>query len=228
MLTVFFSALLARPARRLALFATLLVGGASACDRAAPADTRAADSAAQAAAQAEHVRDVAAAGGVVDSIMPMAEQLRRFREGLPVVDSLQRASPSLDALVARLAKALASRDTADLNAMVLDRAEFAYIYFPTSTLSRPPYEAPPQLVWGQILSSSNAGLGKLMERFGGAAVEVHDLQCPAPTDTAGVRSYERCTVRFTAPGRRALAGNLFGTVVSQGARYKFLGFANRI
>lgn len=198
----------------------------SACER--RADAAATDSASQAAAQSAHVREVVAAGGVVDSILPIAEHLARFRAGMTPVDTLRHASASVDALVARLTKALAARDTADLNAMVIDRAEFAYLFYPASPMSKPPYEAPPELLWGQILTSSDEGARQLMSRLGGAAVQVHDLQCPSVPDTGALRLYERCTVRFTAPGRAPLQGNLFGSIVAQGSRFKFLGLANRI
>ena len=119
--------------------------------------------------QAAHIRDVVAAGGVVDSILPIDEQLRRFRADLrEQPDTLRHASASIDALVRRWGNAVATRDTADLNAMTLDRAEFAWLYYPGSKLSKPPYEAPPQLLWGQIMSNSNSGAQQLLARFGGA------------------------------------------------------------
>lgn len=200
----------------------------AACERHDPSPGAVGESAAQSTQQAAHVRDVAAAGGVVDSILPIAEHLKRFREGMTPVDTLRHASASIDALVARLTKALSTRDTADLNAMVLDRAEFAFLFYPASPMSKPPYEAPPELLWGQILTASDDGAKQLMSRLGGAAVRAHDLQCPTMPDTTALRIYERCTVRFTAAGRAPLQGNLFGSIVAQGQRFKFLGLANRI
>jgi hypothetical protein len=203
----------------------------SACERrdaGTPVTDASAQAAAQQAAQAAHVQEVVAAGGVVDSILPIAEHVQRFRAGMTPVDTLRHASASIAALVTRLTTALATRDTADLNAMVLDRAEFAYLVYPASPMSKPPYEAPPELLWGQIIASSDEGAKQLLSRLGGAAVTAHDLHCPTIPDTAAVRLYERCTVRFSAPGRAPLKGNLFGSIVAQGHRYKFLGLANRI
>ncbi|HCT56035.1 MAG TPA: hypothetical protein DGD08_02355 [Gemmatimonas aurantiaca] len=197
---------------------------ATACTSAeqSPADQAAKD-------QAAHVQDVVAAGGVVDSILPIAEHLRRFRAELPVVDSLQQASPSLEALVARLARAVSTNDTTDLNAMVLNRQEFAYLYYPDSPMSKPPYEAPPELLWGQILASSDKGARQLVNRLGGSTITVSKLRCPAAADTVGHNLvHARCEVQFSAPGKPMLEGNLFGSVIERDGRFKFMGFANRI
>ena len=179
--------------------------------------------------QAAHIRDVVAAGGVVDSILPVEEHLRRFRVDLPSVDTLQHASPSMDALVARLAHAVSTHDTTDLNAMVLNRQEFAWLYYPESPMSRPPYEAPPELLWGQILASSDKGARQLVNRLGGSTITVSRLRCPTAPDTAGANLlHTRCEVRFAAPGKPTLEGNLFGSVIERDGRFKFMGFANRI
>jgi len=179
--------------------------------------------------QAEHVKDVVAAGGVVDSVLPVAEALRRFREGLPKQDTLLHASDTRAALVERLAGAITRRDTADLNAMALNRAEFAWLFYEESPLSRPPYEAPPGLLWGQILTTSDEGIRQLMTRLGGKSIEVSDLACPnAPEQEGRNTLYKRCTVRFTARGEKPLEGNLFGSIIERDGRFKFVGLGNRI
>lgn len=179
--------------------------------------------------QAEHVKDVVAAGGVVDSVLPVAEALRRFREGLPEQDTLLHASDTRAALVARLAGAITRRDTADLNAMVLNRAEFAWLFYEESPLSRPPYEAPPGLLWSQIITTSDEGIRQLMTRLGGKSIEVSDLACPNAAEQEGRNTlYKRCTVRFTARGEKPLEGNLFGSIIERDGRFKFVGLGNRI
>lgn len=179
--------------------------------------------------QAAHVREVVAAGGVVDSILPMDEQLRRFRADLGApVDSLRNAQPSIDSLVRRWANAVAARDTSTLNALLLDRAEFAWLYFPGSKLSKPPYESPPQLLWGQILANSEGGAQQLLRRFGGSRLNIVSITCPAPTDTtANSIVHSGCEVRA-----RTSAGDvrerLFGSIVEHKGRFKFLGYANSL
>jgi hypothetical protein len=176
--------------------------------------------------QAQHVAEVVAAGGVVDSILPIAEQLRRFRDALPPTDTLLHASPSRDALVERWARAIGGNDTTDLNAMIMDRAEFAWLYYPDSPMSQPPYEAPPALLWGQLLASSNKGATQLVNRFGGSAVTATRLRCVTPPDTQGVNVLRsKCEVRLSAPGKPSVEGVLFGTILERAGRFKFVGLS---
>lgn len=193
-----------------------------------PAPRASGDRASADSAQQAHIREVVAAGGVVDSVLPIAEHLARFRAGLRTVDTLSSASSSLEALVNRLTAALSTRDTAALNGMVLDRSEFAWLYYPGSAMSAPPYEAPPELLWGQINASSNAGIRKLLSIYGGSRVKVASLDCPPATADGDNRLHERCNVRFEATGRRSMTGNLFGTIIERDGRFKFLSYANRI
>lgn len=194
---------------------------ATACREAAP--RTAADS------QAAHIAEVVAAGGTVDSILPLDEHLRRFREGIPPVDTLRRASPSRDALIHRFLEALAQRDTAALNALVIDQAEFAYLYYPGSALSLPPYEAPPQLLWGQILASSNEGVAKALARVDGAAIALDDIRCPTSPVTEGEnRLHQNCEIRLRIGRRPAEVGRWFGTIVERDGRFKLLGLANAL
>ena len=179
--------------------------------------------------QAKHVAEVVAAGGVVDSILPIDEQLRRFRGTLPPTDTLRYASPSREALVSRWAAAIAKNDTTDLNAMVMDRNEFAWLYYPDSPMSKPPYEAPPQLLWGQLLASSNKGATQLVSRFGGSRVAASQLRCPTPPDTQGTNVLtSKCEVRLAAPGKQTVDGVLFGTIIERGGRFKFVGLSTNL
>jgi hypothetical protein len=199
------------------LGALLLAVTAACADKSAPAP---ADD------QASHVAEVVAAGGVVDSILPVAEQLRRFREALPPTDTLRHASPSRDALVTRWAAAIAKNDTSDLNAMIMDRHEFAWLYYPESPMAKPPYEAPPQLLWGQLLASSNKGATQLVNRFGGSRVTVSRLRCPTPPDTQGANVlHSACEARLEAPGKQTVEGVLFGTIIERDGRFKFVGLS---
>ncbi len=204
-------------AQRLAAIALLLLGACAPKD-AVPADD-----------QAAHVADVAAKGGVVDSILPIAVHLRRFRAGLDSTDTLSHASLSRAALVARWAKAIAANDTADLNSMLLSRAEFAWLYYAESPMSKPPYEAPPELLWGQLLAASNKGASQLVTRFGGSAAKATELRCPASPEPLGKNLlHAKCEVRLAAPSRETLQGRLFGTIIERGGRFKFVGLTTSL
>ena len=179
--------------------------------------------------QAAHIAEVVAAGGVVDSILPIAEHLRRFRAPLARTDTLRYASPSRTALVERWAAAVGASDTVALNAMIIDRAEFAWLYYADSPMSRPPYEAPPELLWGQMLAASNAGATTLVQRFAGSRPSASRLRCPTPPDTQGGNVlHAGCTVRLSAPGRPPVEGALFGTILERDGRFKFVGLSSRL
>ena len=206
------------------LLLLLLFGFGCTRDESAPG---AADSAAD--AQAAHVAEVVAAGGVVDSILPVGESLRRFRADIPErPDTLRRASTSLDELVARWATAVSERDIEALNAMVIDRAEFAWLYYPDSPMSKPPYEMPPGLLWSQIMANSDEGAKQLLVRFGGRSLKVRGLSCQ-PKKSAGRNwMHEQCDVRASVDGTSIGKLRLFGSVIERDGRFKFLGYANSL
>ena len=179
--------------------------------------------------QQQHIQEVVVAGGVVDSVLPIAVQLARFRVGVAQTDTLRHASTSIDGLVARWAAAIAARDSVELNAMVLDRAEFAWMYYPGSPISLPPYEAPPQLLWGQIMAASNDGARALVKQFGGRPLSVRQVQCPdAPLAQNGNVLHQSCIVSLRAAGNVLPAQRFFGTVVERDRRFKFLGYSNAL
>ena len=191
----------------------------AACKRDTPADE-----------QQKHIQEVVAAGGVVDSILPIAVQLERFRATITdKPDTLRHASASANALVMRLSAAVASSDTAELNAMVLDRAEFAWLYYPGSKMSLPPYEAPPQLLWGQILASSNEGAQNLLKKFGSTAFKVTGANCPKPPIVEGQNLlHEGCLLTVQSPGAVPGEAQYFGTIIERDKRFKFVSYASRL
>ena len=168
----------------------------------------------------------AVTGTVVDSIFPLDEALRRFRIGIPEVAMLGGTAPSRDALIDQFVSALESRDTAAFRQMVLSRAEFAWLYYPTSTFSREPFYQMPQLTWFLNIQDSEKGLTRVMERFGGAKLKFSAYESPDTARTDGGLSFwDRCLVDFVHKGT-ARRLRLFGSIVELGGRYKFYSYAN--
>jgi len=180
--------------------------------------------------QGAHVREVVAAGGVVDSILPIAEQLRRFRAGFTGhADTLSSASASIDDLVGRWARALTANDSAALKGMVLTMAEFAWLYYPDSKLSRPPYESPPALLWWQFVTTSNEGARAAFTRFGGRPLRVQQVACKEPALVEGAnRLHEQCMLTFTSGGGKRQDARLFGTIIERAGLFKFVGLSNAL
>jgi hypothetical protein len=169
---------------------------------------------------------LAAPSGPVDSILPNAESQRRFREGLPAVTSLASGSESRDALVRRFARAVERHDTADLRAMVMSRAEFAYLYYPHTRYTRRPYELPPELLWFTIEQNSEKGIVRVLRRLGGQPLGVRSVECEDEPEAVGpARLWNRCLVRRA--GSDGGAGErLFGSIMELDGRYKFVSYAN--
>lgn len=170
-------------------------------------------------------------GYVIDSIRPMAEELRRFRDSAGAEpDSLRNSAPTREALVARFMKAVSARDSAVLAGLHLDRAEFAYFYFPASRFSAPPYELPPGLVWRQMTAESNKGISVALRLLGGDDIEYRGHHCrDAPATHGAGRMWGGCRVtwRVTTTGDTATA-ILFGSILERDGRFKFVSYTNEL
>lgn len=179
--------------------------------------------------QAAHVAEVVAAGGTVDSILPIVEQLRRFRDGLPHVDTLRHAAAARDVLIQTFLKAVTTNDTSALNRLVIDRSEFAYLYYPTAAISKPPYEAPPQLLWGQILQASNDGLPRVLARAAGQSLTLSRVACADSIVSEGAnRLHNACTVTVSIGRGAPVEARWFGTIIERDGRFKFIGYGNAL
>ncbi|MEO6526704.1 MAG: hypothetical protein ABIP93_08790 [Gemmatimonadaceae bacterium] len=156
---------------------------------------------------------------VVDSVRPVADELRRFRTGLgPAQKSLSGGARSRDALVRRFLDAVSASDTAALRAMVLSRAEFAYLVYPSSPYTHPPYRQPPELVWMQLQSSNASGLRRVLERARGWSYLSH--RCASSAREGRNFLWRQCRTRvLRAPGDTADV-QLFGVVVERDGRFK--------
>jgi hypothetical protein len=96
-------------------------------------------------------------------------------------------------------------------------------------LSRPPYETPPELLWGQILASSNDGAVKMLKRFGGKAIRVQGLRCDSTVTVEGAnRLHDHCRADLIAEGDTARDLRIFGTVMERDGRFKLIGMSNSL
>jgi hypothetical protein len=167
-----------------------------------------------------------APAGPVDSIRPPAQALEAFRRGLPPVDSLAGGAPSRDSLVARFAAAVQGSDTAAIRALVLDRAEYAYLYFPSLQRMNPGVNMQPEVMWMLHGQESLKGITRVLRRLGGGQARLGAYACEdAPQVEGPNRYWHRCAVDVTAEGQTARL-QLFGSVVERGGRYKIVSYAN--
>jgi hypothetical protein len=173
-------------------------------------------------------RDTAtiASTGYVDSAMSLEEGLRRFREGLPVVTALAGGATNRDTLIVRFMRAVERGDTASIRAMVLTRAEFAHLYYPTSPYTRRPTKQVAGLAWFLILQESQKGISRVFNRYGGRASTYVSHACePEPRTDAGFRYWDRCLVTVREGGA-SVERRLFGSVIERDGHFKFFSYSN--
>lgn len=167
--------------------------------------------------------------GVVDSIFTVEEDIARFKSarGNPSATVLTGGASSRDALVRRFIRAVETRDTADLRAMVLSDAEFIDLYYPTSMYVTAPYKQSPDLVWFLMQESGGKGLRRVLERFRGRPGNYQGYDCAEETIvTDPNRFHGACTVRWLDPTRAGKSIRLFGPIMERAGRFKFLSYAN--
>jgi hypothetical protein len=172
------------------------------------------------------VRTVAAPGDVIDSLLPIEEEIRRFRLATP--DSITRldgGARSREALVKAYAAAIEHADSGALNRLLLTQAEYAWLVYPESELTRPPYRQKPALAWFMMQNATDRGIGRVLSRHGGKPLGYAGFACESEAVVQGAnRIWRQCRMRFTDNGRE-VERKLFGGMLERDGTYKFLTYA---
>jgi hypothetical protein len=167
---------------------------------------------------------------VIDSILPVEEELRRFRAALPgdSAIALVGGSDSREALVRRFVRAIAANDTVDLQRMAVRGREFADLYYPESPYTRPPFRQSPALAWSLIQNPSTSGLTRLVRRLGGKPATYVSHRCDPKVAHEGrnVR-YAGCLVRLVDERGDTVTKRYFGSILERGGQFKFLSYTNQ-
>lgn len=164
---------------------------------------------------------------MVDSILPIEEQLRRVRVGLPQVGSLENGAPSRDALVREVIRSVEASDTAALNRLLLTPAEFAWIYYPGHVYARPPYELDPRTFWALVQGGNEKGLARLLRQRAGHSLDFRGYRCDdSGAVEAPLREWKECHVRVRVEGERK-EEVLFGSIVELNGTFKLVSYANQ-
>lgn len=167
-------------------------------------------------------------GDVIDSILPMDEHERRFRDGLTAVTALSGGERSRDALAKRFLEALEQRDSLALRGLMVNRAEFAWLVFPNHLYRQPPYELDPGTLWMQLQQGSAKGLARALERHGGQRLRLQSMACQRDTlqlVSGPMTMWGNCQLGYEA-GDSTLTRRLFGSMVEQDGVVKFLSYSN--
>jgi hypothetical protein len=162
-------------------------------------------------------------GAIIDSALPPGESMRRFRVGLDSPAHFDGPS-SRDALVQRFFAALRRGDRAALRMLAMNRAEFAYLVFPRSRWSKPPYNQPPDIEWLLLSNNSESGLTRLTRRAGNFTLLSYTCRQPAEMD-GPVKFWPGCLVRLRENGQ-VREMKLFGSIMELDGRFKLRDFNN--
>jgi hypothetical protein len=174
-------------------------------------------------------RSQADAGGAIDSVVPRAVALTRFREGLPRVADLEGGAGSRDELVSRFVSALEARDTTALRRLVLSKPEFGYLYYPTTPQGLPPYELSPGLMWFMLSERGERGLYHALEERGGAPLGYLGYACEGEASREGPNTvWGPCLIRRSGLRGDTIAERLFGLIMERNGRFKFVSYANQL
>lgn len=167
-------------------------------------------------------------GYIIDSILPVDEEIRRFQATIAVrPTSLAHGAESRSALVERFVRALERNDTTALVRLVVNRAEFGYLIYPTSPNAAPPYRQSPDLVWLSRSASTNKGLVRLVRRFGGKPLGYAGFTCPDTAHREGGNTlWANCVVNRLTPDGDTTQLRMFGAIVARDRRFKFLSLVN--
>ena len=165
-------------------------------------------------------------GDKVDSILPMAEYIRRFRSGLVEPAAFEDGAPDRETLARRYLAAVSRRDTAALRGMLVTRAEFAWLVFPDHLYSRPPYELDPDIFWLQLREETGKGATRVLQRYGGVPLTYAGMECQR--DTVQIVSgpdtvWNKCRLSYRTADSTLTRG-LFGSIVQRRGRFKFLSY----
>lgn len=164
----------------------------------------------------------------IDSAVPREVELERFRAGLGAeVVELSGGLPTRDALVAEYVRSLQARDTAAIEKLGLTKAEFAWIYYPTNPMSKPPYDLSPGLMYFQFDGNSRKGLFHALEERGGRDLKVIGHICAMKEQQGENTIHSQCQLRrLQAPGD-TLDELLFGGIIERRRQFKIINFANK-
>lgn len=163
----------------------------------------------------------------VDTLRPPAEALSLFRDGLPIADSLSGGAPSRDSLVARFTDAVARGDTAAIRALVLNRAEYGWIYFPSLQRMNPATSMQPEVMWMLHAQESQKGITRVLRRLGGGEARFGAYACEAAARVEGANRYwDACVVETIAGDGEKATLKLFGSLMGRGGRWKIVSYAN--
>jgi len=164
---------------------------------------------------------------VVDSILPLEEEIRRFREMAPGIPTrLEGGAASRDALVRRWVRAIETSDTTAIRGMLLSAEEFITFYYPASRFTGGPYRQSPRLLWFLMSSNSSQGATRVLQRHGGQPFGFRSYACGTEETLGAMRTWSDCRIQRRLEDGRDAEMRFFGGIIERGGTFKFLSYAS--
>ena len=163
----------------------------------------------------------------IDSILPIDEEIRRFKERTGrTANVLDGSAGSRAALVMMFVNAVEHADTAALVRLSLDPAEFIDLYYPHTMYTHKPYELSPSILWIMITQNSDKGFIRLLRRYGGKRFGFEGYRCDAEPKVEGPnRIWDGCVLDRRVDGHTETV-RLFGSIIERDGRFAFVSYAN--
>ena len=164
----------------------------------------------------------------IDSILPIEEEIRRFRAKVQETPThLRGGAPSRDQLVRRWVRAVETRDSLALRDMLLNAAEYITLYYPESPYTHPPYRQSPGVRWALITNTSMQGASRVWKRHAGLPHGLHRLSLRSRSQRSLGRNkvWTGCVVEWKNGSDRG-AVRLFGPIIERDGEFKFLTYAS--
>jgi hypothetical protein len=167
-------------------------------------------------------------GYIIDSILPIDEEIRRFQATLGERPSgFTDGARTRSELVTKFVRAIEQNDTTGLTRLVVSREEFGYLVYPSSPNAAPPYRQAPDLVWLMRSAGTGKASARLLARFGGRSIGFAGHSCPDGSVNEGANTvWSGCVVRRTQSAGDTTSLRMFGTIIERGGRFKFLSLSN--
>ena len=161
----------------------------------------------------------------VDSARSREEALAQFRTGLPEVTALDGGAESRDALFAAVVRGIETGDSTALASLVLSRAEYAWLYYPTSAQGLPPYDLAPGLYWFMLEGRNRQGISFLLRERAGKPLRVVGYECGPTVTTEGANHlHGPCVIRrLQAPGD-TVTERFFSQIIERDGRFKVVAY----
>ena len=159
---------------------------------------------------------------VSDSQYTAAYMIAAFRKSVPQHPDKfgAGATTNRDSLLIKYAQALDTKDTAAFTAMRISVSEYAWLYYLEMPQSKPPYELDPDVLWMQLNSQSNKGLGRLTDRVSKSGFGLKSYDCDS-VQQLGAVILHHCHMTgsdVTVPV----------TVIERDGLFKFTSYANQL